>query len=138
MKDNGLKLYRRTRQPDKTGDKSLKSLVQEQFTDGSIVTQPVFEQGQALLIPSAEIIVGFDSSVMSVRQRDLLSPIIRTQGISNLRELGDKSALLTINNPGDGRCYQVCREIIKISGVAFAEPNHLVIMLDEHDKQESI
>ena len=138
LRDNGLKLYRRARLPAGSREKSLKSLVQKQFTDGDVITQPVFEEGQALLIPTAEIIVGFDNAEMIDRQRELLSSIIEAQGINNLKGLGNKSLLLTIDNPGDGRCYQVCRKLSKIPGVSFAEPNHLVVMLDEHDNQEPI
>ncbi|MCD6291872.1 MAG: S8 family serine peptidase, partial [Deltaproteobacteria bacterium] len=139
LRSKGFKLYRRaTRQAAGKRDKSLKNLVQKQFSDGDVVTQPVFEQGQALLIPTAEIIVGFDNVKMIDQQEELLAPVIKAQGIKNLKALNDKSLLLTIDNPGDGRCYQVCRRLAKIPGVAFAEPNHLVVMLDEHDNREPI
>ncbi len=133
LRDKGFKLYRRGRQPTEVREKSLKSLVESQFVDENVVLQPVFEQGQALLIPTAEIIVGFKVADSITRQREIISPLIETQKIIKLVELADKRVLLTIDNSSDGRCYQVCRELTKISEVAFAEPNHLVIMLDEQD-----
>ncbi|MEA1922944.1 MAG: S8 family serine peptidase [Pseudomonadota bacterium] len=138
LRDNGLKLYRRVSQPTGVREKSLKSLVEKKFSAENVVHQPVFEQGQALLIPSAEIIVGFSSADTIARQREILSSLIKVLGISKLKELGGKSLLVTIYNPGDGRCYQVCHELAQVSGVTFAEPNHLVIMLDEHDQLELV
>jgi len=56
LRSSGYRLYRRT----DTGrhEKSLKSLLEKAADDESLIVQPVFEQGPALLIPTAEIVVG--------------------------------------------------------------------------------
>ncbi len=138
LRDKGLKLYRQIQTTTGQHDKSLKSLIEKNFSAEDIITQPVFEQGQALLIPSAEIIVGFDDTTADDPQWNFPTATSKSQGIINVEKLSSKRALITINQPGDGRCYEVCRELVKISGVSFAEPNHLLVMLDEHDNRSLV
>lgn len=137
LRDKGLKLYRRKPQSAKVKGQSLKSLLKKQLSSENLITQPVFEQGQALLIPTAEIIVGFKDDLESAQQREILAPLMKASGIIKTENIDRKSLLLTIDNPGDGRCYQVCEALIRIPAIKFAEPNHLVIMLNEHNNLES-
>ena len=135
LMNKGLKLYRRTQTEESLTEPSLKVLIEKNFS--SVVSQPVFEQGQALLIPSDEIIVGFDTTGANNPEWELPTETSKSQGIIKIEILGNSRALVSINKPGDGRCYEVCRELVKIPRVSFAEPNHLLIMLDDQENSAS-
>ncbi|HDS16365.1 MAG TPA: hypothetical protein ENN66_07100, partial [Proteobacteria bacterium] len=137
LQSRGLSLYRRTPVAGGPGTqaKSLSSLLRESETK-NLVTQPVFEQGQALLIPTAEIIVTFKTEAEAEVGRQRLQTLFAAEGISESRVLDRQNLLLTISAPGDGRCYAVCRRLAQERDISVAEPNHLVIMLDEQRPQE--
>ena len=93
--------------------------------------QPVFEQGQALLIPSDEVIVGFKKAVDLTQAKSYFAPHAKTQGIVEVREHRRNTYILRIDNPSNGRVYQVCQFLAKREGIDFAEPNHIVLFLGE-------
>jgi subtilisin family serine protease len=92
--------------------------------------QPVFEQGQALLIPSNEIIVGFKAAKSLEEAQAYFARYHNTQGIVEVKKHRKNSYTLTINNPSNGRVYQVSQFLAGLEEVKFAEPNHIVVMLD--------
>ncbi|MCX7046926.1 MAG: S8 family serine peptidase [Candidatus Sumerlaeota bacterium] len=91
--------------------------------------QPVFEQGMSLLIPADEVIVGFPGPTAAGAAGAILAPRRNELGITALRQSRATSCIVTINNPSNGRCYDVARALAQTPGVAFAEPNHIVIFL---------
>jgi len=93
--------------------------------------QPVFEQGQALLIPSDEVIVGLKKDLDLSQAKSFLAPHTKTQGIVDVREHRRNAYILRIDNPSNGRVYEVCRFLEKQRGIKFAEPNHIVLFLGE-------
>ena len=93
--------------------------------------QPVFEQGQALLIPSDEVIVGFKKALDLTQATSYFAPHTKTQGIVEVREHRKNTYILRIDNPSNGRVYQVCQFLAKQEGIDFAEPNHIVLFLGE-------
>ena len=131
LADRGLKLYRKTESSPDNHEKGLKSLVKDRLDDANVITQPVFEQGEVLLIPGAEIIVRCKKNQDTKQQRSFLNSLKTDLGISRIQATGSGSFLLTINHPDDGRCYQVCRKLIQLAPIADAEPNHLIITLDD-------
>jgi len=94
-------------------------------------TQPVFEQGQALLIPSDEVIVAFKKATNLAQAQSYLEPYRKTQGILEVREHRKNTYVLRIDNPSNGRVYQVCQFLGQLDEIDFAEPNHIVVFLDE-------
>lgn len=112
----------------------IQSLIKQFSAETGEVAQPVFEQGQALLIPSDELIVGFDGTVSLEQARDYLKPHMKALGILNLREHRANTFILSINQPGNGRVYQVCRNLSKLEDIDFAEPNDIVVFVFEPDR----
>jgi hypothetical protein len=96
--------------------------------------QPVFEQGGSLLIPSNELIVAFDTLTDQARAREILAPHIESQGIVDVRPRRRNSFLFTIDNPSNGRVYEVSRVLSGVDGISFAEPNHIVLFLDPNER----
>lgn len=91
--------------------------------------QPVFEQGQALLIPSNEILAGFKKETSLDDAQSYFTKCCQDQGIIDLIEHRTNSFILTINNPSNGRVYQVCQVLAGLDEIRFAEPNHIIVSL---------
>ncbi len=131
LEGRSLALYRRTPPTLKTDTVSTLGPLMVTFaqTTGEEI-QPVFEQGQVLLIPSDELIVGLtEASTLSEAQR-FFSPVEDSVGILEIEELRTDTFLLRIDSPSNGRVYQVCQFLAAEDGVEFAEPNHIVVRLD--------
>jgi subtilisin family serine protease len=96
----------------------------------------VFEQGGALLIPSDEVIVGLAQSADLQAARALLKPRAERLGIRDTRVHRRSTFVVTIERPGDGRAFAVARELVRLAGVVFAEPNFVVVPLDERRDRE--
>lgn len=111
----------------------LRDQVKRQAEQGAYIYQPVFEQGQAIFIPTAEVLVGFKNVTDTAEAKAYLTNSARDLGIVDIRSGGKDLFIITINNPGDGRCYEVSRQLSDMSGIDFAEPNHLIIHLDPVD-----
>ena len=130
LKKNGLTLYRRPAIKSKTTQQATLSLEIEtlaQTTDQ--VIQPVFEQGQALLIPSSEVIVGFSQDISLSEARTYFQQYLDDQGIIDITIHRKNTYILKIDNPSNGRVYKVCQFLSQLGGIDFAEPNHLVVPL---------
>jgi hypothetical protein len=130
----GLKLgLYRVPAPVRKTDKRIDLRVQmKEFarTTGEEI-QPVFEQGQALLIPFNEVIVGFEAATSLEQARAYLAPYRKTQGIDEIRKHRKNSYIVTIDKPSNGRVYQVSQFLTGLDGIRFAEPNHIMLQLDE-------
>jgi hypothetical protein len=100
-------------------------------TDAMI--QPVFEQGQALLIPGDEIIVGFKKDTTFDQAQEYLDPYVAEQGMVDMREHRKNTYILRISSPSDGRVYRVCQFFATLDEIKFAEPNHIVVFLNDPD-----
>jgi len=130
LEKRNLGLYRLPPPISKTGkliDLNVQMELFAQTTDEEI--QPVFEQGQALLIPSDEVIVGFKEATTLDQAQEYFSPHLSGQGIIEVREHREDTYILKIDNPSNGRAYQVCQFFANLDQVRFAEPNHIVVML---------
>ena len=92
--------------------------------------QPVFEQGQALLIPTNEIIVGFSAATTLQQVQDFAAGHRDAQGIVEVRAHRANSFIMVIDNPANGRVYQVSQFLSGLDGVEFAEPNHIVVPVE--------
>ena len=93
-------------------------------------TQPVFERGQSLLIPSNELIVRFEDDTALDAANRFFEARRDELGIANVEEHRRNTFKLTIDNASNGRVYSVCQALSALDGIEFAEPNHIMIMLD--------
>ena len=132
-KDKPLLEEKPKRKKKEVGRLSPSSIINSRKSAGGYRIQPVFEQGGALMIPSDEIIVGFKPPATLNWAEHYLAPFRNTQGIIGIREHGEDTYILKIDNPSDGRSYQVSQFLSRLSQVVFAEPNHIVIMLYGQD-----
>jgi hypothetical protein len=132
LKQHKFGLYR-VPGPTKKDKKQItvQSQIKQFYAETGEVIQPVFEQGQALLIPSDELILGFDGTVSLDQARGYIEPHMNKQGILKLRKLRNNTFILSISQPANGRVYQVCHYFSKFEDINFAEPNHLVVFLSE-------
>jgi hypothetical protein len=108
---------------------NIQSQIKQFYAETGEVIQPVFEQGQALLIPSDELILGFDGTVSLDQARDFIKPHMKKQGVLKLRQHRNNTFILSINQPANGRVYQVCQYFSKLEDIDFAEPNHMIVFL---------
>ncbi len=113
------------------GHQETRESVRKTAEEKSFHYQPVFEQGAALFIPTNEIMIDFTTQVSIVEAQQILAPYMEKLGISNISKNGNSGFLLTIDKPSNGRCFTVSNHLNKLETVDFAEPNHLVIMLDD-------
>lgn len=93
--------------------------------------QPVFEQGWALRIPRNRVLVGFPTPTSVVQALEVLRPVLAFQGILEIQPVRSDVVAAIIDQPAQGRAYAVARAVAELPGVAFAEPDHLVIMQRE-------
>ena len=136
LKRHNLGLYRLPVRKSKAATQvdlnmSIESIL-ETAPQGS---QPVFEQGQALLIPYDEVIVRFKEDTTLDQARENLEPYLKEQGIVGFRKHQKNIYILTINNPSKGRVYEVSQFLSQLDKVRFAEPNHIMIILDDPTNQ---
>ena len=132
LKERDLLLYRRA-VPEKEGavGANLVSSAKSHAQGVADIVQPVFELGSAVLIPSDEVVVGFEEDTNLAEAKAYQNQYASDQGIVDIRSHRKNTYILRIDNPSDGRCYQVCQLISKLDGISFAEPNHIVIMLNQ-------
>lgn len=130
LKQNGFNIYLL---PD-GAQRSLKPAeVQSQlqsFASSGVEVQPVFEQGQALLIPSNKLIVDFKQYTPPEKAKQYFAKFTQDKGITEVKNLRKNSYLLTIDNPANGRVYQLSQFFSSQGEIEFAEPDHVIIMLD--------
>ena len=92
--------------------------------------QPVFEQGQSLLIPSNEIIVGFAGATTLEEAQRFAASQPEGTGIIEVRPQRRNSYIMVIDNPANGRVYLVSQLLTALREVEFAEPNHIVLPVE--------
>jgi microcystin-dependent protein len=132
LKEHGLGLYKLPALKGKAEKQiDLQAQIKKFFQESEEEIQPVFEQGQALLIPGDEIIVGFNSTVNLDQAKTFIEPHMKKLGIVEVRDHRENAFILKISKPSNGRVYEVCRSLSPLEGVHFAEPNHIVIFLHE-------
>lgn len=91
--------------------------------------QPVFEQGQALLIPSDELIVSLPEAADAGEAKEFLTSQEPALGIAEVRQVREGTFVVQIEDASYGAVYAACRQLAQLDGVEFAEPNHIVVML---------
>ena len=132
LKKRNLGLYSLPIPKTKTEERiDLQAQMENFFKTTHEEIQPVFEQGQALLIPSDEVIVAFKEATNFAQAQSYLEPYRKTQGILEVREHLKNTYVLRIDNPAKGRVYQVCQSLGQLDEIDFAEPNHIVVFLYE-------
>jgi subtilisin family serine protease len=92
--------------------------------------QPVFELGQALLIPSDELIVRLAGVAEAREAEEYLARQKEPLGIVEVRPVREGTFLVRIKDAAHGGVYDACRRLAKLEGVEFAEPNHTVVLLE--------
>lgn len=130
LKNRSLGLYRTPVSKGKKAsrpDLSSKIPLFSDTTGG--IAQPVFEQGEALLIPTDEVIVGFKNETTLPEVRTYLAPYLNSLGILDVKEHRVNTFILKIDNPSNGRAFEVARQLSALDQISFSEPNHIVIML---------
>jgi len=130
-REHGFMLFRGASSDPKSGQWQSAADTLSATQRLAIPTQPVFEQGGAIQIPSDEVIVGFDYEVSAEEAWDLLYSQAPAEGLLDLRPLRRKTFVVTISDAEGGRAFAVSRTLAPLSGVAFAEPNFVVIHLTE-------
>lgn len=139
LKSQSLELYRAPVTKGKAaGGIDLSSKI-HLFSDavGGVI-QPVFEQGEALLIPSDEVIVGFKDGTTLSEAQSYLAPYQNYRGILDIREHRTNTFILRIDNPSNGRAFDVARWLSALDRVSFSEPNHIVVMLGDMNSESLI
>ena len=91
--------------------------------------QPVFEQGQSLLIPSDEIILGFAEPTTLEQAQAFAERQREAHGFVTVRPHRANTFIFVIDNPTNGRVYLVSQLLAGLDEVKFAEPNHIVLPL---------
>ena len=105
---------------------AIEKLVQTKSAD--LVVQPVFELGDALLVPTDDVILGFKNDTTLWQARSALAPHMSDLGIVDVAPHRQNTFLVKIRNPARGRNHVAARFLANVPGVAFAEPNHTVVM----------
>ncbi len=122
LKDANLSIYKK--------DKSVKTsdLLDYSVSSGTTV-QPVFEQGGAIIIPNDEVIVGFKDDTTLDLAEEIFSFVWNELGFLSIRNHRINTFIISIENPADGRVYDVSRKLVTLFAdqVSFAEPNHVVL-----------
>lgn len=93
-----------------------------------ILAQPVFELGGALAIPTDEVIVGFDAPTSMFQARGLFQARAADAGIVETEQLRPDAVLTRVRGSGHGRVFAVAGELAALPGVAYAEPNPILIL----------
>ena len=98
------------------------------MADKDAVVQPVFEQGQAVLIPTDEVIVGFRGDTTLDQARSSLSGEGKQHAIADVRSHRQNAFIVKIRKAADGGAFCASRALASQAGVAYAEPNLITIM----------
>ena len=102
---------------------------------GGREVQPVFESGQAILIPNNQLIVRVNSISLD-ELKQTLQEDFPDQGITGTKSHRKNALLVSINNPSKARNYEVARVLAEKLGdkVKYVEPNHQVLFFNEPEK----
>ena len=99
--------------------------------EAGIPAQPVFEQGDSLLIPADELIVAFDREITADEAKAFLDRNAAGQGLLDLHLLMPKTYIVKLSAPENGRVFTVSRNLAALPGITYAEPNFVVVPLYE-------
>jgi hypothetical protein len=93
-------------------------------------SQPVFEHGAALRIPSDEVIVAFDPSTTLKHAKRLLSGPWDDLDARQLREFRPGIFICVLRNASAGRAFEASRMLTQVEGVLWAEPSFINVYLE--------
>ena len=128
LRDTGFVLYRLGADAAKNTEvKAPRRSATALARDAGVALQPVFELGGAVKIPSDEVIVAFAAETDFVAAESALGAR-GDLGVLGLRPLMKNTFVVTISGADDGRAFAVSRDLSLIPGVAYAEPNFVVVM----------
>lgn len=115
-----------------TEDKYLKFIQQlNNFTQTTgEVAQPVFEQGDALMIPSDRLIVAFHNNTGLEQAKEFLMQFRESHGITDVRPLRKNTFSVSVNKATRGRVFEVSSSLAKQQQLRYAEPDLLIFMPD--------
>lgn len=125
LKAKGYVIYSRPQTKDKSA--SAVDLTPQALSGAGISeAQPVFEQGWAIMIPTDRVIVGLTAAEdLSAATAFLTGTGF---GVRQVLPHRKNTFIAVIDNPGNGRVYEVARKLSSLPGVSFAEPDHLMVM----------
>jgi len=96
----------------------------------SLPSQPVFEHGAALRIPSDEVIVAFPPATTLEDAKRLLSGSWEELKARQLRKFRPGAFICVLREASDGRAFEVSRQLAQVEGVLWAEPSFINIYLE--------
>ena len=128
LRDTGFVLYRLRAEAvkNKARNAPTRSAV-ALARDAGVALQPVFELGGAVKIPSDEVIVAFAAETDLAAAESALGAR-GDLGVLGVRPLMKNTFIVTISSADDGRAFAVSRDLSLVPGVAYAEPNFVVVM----------
>ncbi len=130
-----FRIFRRSSQETAfSGDSNMESVLSRAPHVGQEV-QPVFEQGGALLIPTDKLIVGFTNPTTLSQAKAKLEPLKESLKIKAIENHRKNSFSVTFEDASHGRVYDVTKKLSALSGVEFAEPDHVVVFLNDPSPQ---
>lgn len=135
LRERGYVIWRLAGSPprsaaDKGQTASAESPLERALREGH-AAQPVFELGGALKIASDEVIVSFARETTLEQARAFVAEHAADLGLTACRPLQPRTFVVTLSNAAGGRAYPVSRALSRLPGVAWAEPNHLLVLLGE-------
>lgn len=129
LKQRGIGVYNRIPSKTKASPQTNIHALIKDLMQTTRVVQPVFEQGEALLIPTDEIIVGFKQPTSLEEAKRYLDQQAKSQGIINVAVHRRNAFIVKINHPTNGRSFAVCQILVQLEKIRFAEPNQVMILL---------
>ncbi|MCU0231194.1 MAG: hypothetical protein MUC67_07425 [Acidobacteria bacterium] len=127
----GLTLYRvpaAARPKDASGPAAATPSALERALALGLPAQPVFELGGATKIASDEVIVGFRGPTSLDAAQRFVAAQPAALGLLDARPLFGELFVVRIANAAGGRAYAVARALARAPELAFAEPNHVLIL----------
>ena len=104
VQQSGVTLYQTPSTKDKVARRSAATTLLARGPKGATVgTQPVFDQGGALMIPGDEVLVGFGQPITPAQAHAALAPYAERLGLGELRTQNANTIVVKITQPGDGR-----------------------------------
>lgn len=137
IQQSGVALYQAPATKDKFArQRAVSSLLTHGPKGATVGTQPVFDQGGALMIPGDEVLVGFAVPVSLAEARAALAPYAERLGLGEVRAHDASTVIVKIANPGDGRAFLVAQALAQTPGFLYAEPNLYVLMRSESNQSD--
>ena len=101
----------------------------------NVEVQPVFEAGQALLVPNDEIIVRVGETDRD-KVRSAILEGFQSDGVVDVKPHRKNSLLIKIKDPSKGRSYDVAEALSEKlkEQIEYAEPNHQIFFFNEPKK----